>query len=428
MMKKDRRDFLKTAGISSAILLSGNLALAGESTSVTVQKKIAQLWQLEKLHADLSAQFARKHNDDILGVIGKWSHLNRKAVLHELIRLYGIDLQFTETQKLLYTAEDITGMEQGKFPSTKWQNQYDTLKGKGDKSLKDALFVLVQLTVEMIEYMKETINISSHKKVKESIAYLSDSSMSHYWSFSKKLREIGVSDGCCAVGRAYCKTPREYPISFGSEHERADKPLSNEMRHALAHMWSEEKMAHDAFEVVYSVYPQLRLFYNIGHWSETQHMTAVEELVALYDIDVNDYTNTQKHYDQKILRKMGPGDYAIEDFETRYNTVLLPYAVQGDIAALKLGCMVEVQDIWDLTGFLGQNNNPYIDRTFKYLIAGSQSHYWAYHHALIAKGISSGCCSAGNDYCKDASEYPSGSHDVGLALRWNQRSTCVKYA
>jgi hypothetical protein len=186
-------------------------------------------------------------------------------------------------------------------------------------------------------------------------------------------------------------------------------------------MWSEEKMAHDAFEVVYAVYPHLRLFYNIGHWSETQHKTAVEELIAFYNIDITDYGNADKHYDKSKLDKLGPSQYVIVDFEDRYNNVLLPYAVKGDIEALKLGCMVEVQDIRDLEGFFLQNSNPYIEQTFRYLIAGSQSHYWAYHYALVERGITNGCCSAGADYCKSHTEYPSGSGNRELAWLWWHR-------
>jgi hypothetical protein len=87
--------------------------------------------------------------------------------------------------------------------------------------------------------------------------------------------------------------------------------------------------------------------------------------------------------------------------------------------------MVEVQDIRDLTGFLGQNTgssyNQYIDRTFKYLIAGSQSHYWAYHYALIERGVANGCCSVGADYCKTPQEFPSGSGDKLLAKLWDRK-------
>ena len=180
-------------------------------------------------------------------------------------------------------------------------------------------------------------------------------------------------------------------------------------------------MAHDAYEAIYGLYPELRLFYNIGHWSEIQHMSAVEELVTLYNIDVNDYSNSDAHYKPQELRAMGAGDYAISDFEDRYSNILIPMAQQSRIKALQVGCITEVQDIRDLDGFLKQvGKNKYLERTFKYLIAGSQSHYWAYHYALIQIGVAQGCCSVGGDYCKTPDEYPSGSGDKLLATLWNQ--------
>jgi hypothetical protein len=249
--------------------------------------------------------------------------------------------------------------------------------------------------------------------------------MGHYWAIDQELKKDNLAtNGCCEAGSKYCKTHNEYHITLGTDHATAPK-LTMDQKHALAYMWSEEKMAHDAFETVYSVYPDLRIFYNIGHWSEVQHMTAVEELIALYNFDILDYGNEDGIYDQEKLRALETGKYAIYDFEDRYENTLLPYALKGDMYALKLGCMVEVQDIRDLKGFLGQNvgsiYNQYIDRTFNYLISGSQSHYWAYHYMLIQKGEEQGCCCLGEEYCKTPQEFPSGSGDRLLAKLWNRK-------
>ena len=429
---KTRRDFLKFATASAgAMALSPSMLEAQTHNMLTTAQKqaIAQLWQTEKMRDDVAKELGAKSGVDVLKTIGSFSSTNRKAVLNEIVKLYNIDLAYTEDATFLYTTTQISQMQSGTFASTALQNRYDTLVASGSASKKDAILTLVKLTVDEITQTQRYLSLfTPSDKVTQNLTYIIDGAMGHYWALDRELVKMGVVKGCCEAGNAYCKTPKEYAVTYGRDHISDAQELSNEQRHALAHMWSEEKMAHDAFEIVYAVYPHLRLFYNIGHWSETQHMSAVEELVALYNIDVNDYTNTSKHYDESKLRKMAVGDYAIEDFETRFNNVLLPYAVGGDISALKLGCMVEVQDIWDLTGFLQQNTNPYIKRTFEYLVAGSQSHYWAYHYALVEMGVSNGCCSAGGDYCKDASEYPSGSGQRELAGLWNRRDipTCMK--
>jgi hypothetical protein len=427
MYSSSRRDFLKYTGtLSGAALLTPESIYANDIAkhlNAAQNKAIAQIWQSEKMRADVTLALGSKYDNDLLKSLGSWSHSNRKAVLNEIIKLYRVDLSKLEDTTLLYSTEQILSMQSGEFASTPLQNRYDSLVKEGSKSITDGLKVIVKLSVEAIdEALRYKAIFNTQAKVKENITYLADNGMNHYWALDAELINKGVVTGCCAVGAKYCKNAKEYPRAFGLDHINSSKPISNEMRHALAHMWSEEKMAHDAFEVVYSVYPHLRLFYNIGHWSETQHKTAVEELIAFYNIDVTDYTQTSKHYDKTKLDAMGPGDYAIEDFESRYQNVLLPYAVQSDIKALQLGCMVEVQDIRDLTGFLQQNDgNKYIEQTFKYLIAGSQSHYWAYHYALIERGITNGCCSAGQDYCKSAAEYPSGNGNQELAWLWWHR-------
>jgi hypothetical protein len=421
-----RRDFLRTAGVlSGAMLIGSELLSADEIKGVrSAQKKaIASLWHEEKLKADLALSLAETYKDiELFETIGRWAGRNRRAVLNEIVNLYGIDLADTAEGHLLYTTDQIEAMAAGEFASKALTNRYNDLKNKASASPTKALQTMVALTVGTMDRIDRILSaLSPSDKVTQNMTYLFDGGAGHYWALDRALIEQGIPEGACSAGKGYCKTAAEYPITYGRDHLGDPTPLSNEMRHALAWMWSEEKMAHDAFETVYSVYPHLRLFYNIGHWSETQHLSAVEELVALYNIDVNDYTNHQKHYDRAALRSMGPGDYAISDFEDRYNNTLLPYAVQSDIAALKLGCMVEVQDVRDLTQFLGTNQgqNPYVERTFRYLIAGSQSHYWAYHYALIAHGEAQGCCSAGRDYCKDPSEFPSGSGQVELAMLWH---------
>ena len=414
------------AGALSGGLLIGSerlFASAGNPLTTQQQKLISDIWHHERLRASLARAFSQNFQNDLLTTMGRESASNRRAVLDEIVNLYDVDLSVTTAGRLYYTTEQLKAMELGTFPSTAMTDRYNDLKNEGSNSKIDAFVTLTKVTVDAVEKMQNALpSFSAHSKIQDNITYLIDSSMGHYWAINQELIASGVVEGCCRAGSDYCKTPAEYPIAYGTDHIDSDLTLTGSQRHALAHMWSEEKMAHDAYEVVYSLYPHLRLFYNIGHWSEAQHMSAVEELVALYNIDVNDYSNTDAHYKPQELRAMGRGDYAISDFEDRYNDTILPYAQQSDIKALQIGCMVEVQDIRDLTGFLGQvNGNKYLEKTFNYLIAGSQSHYWAFHYALIQRGVSDGCCSAGGDYCKTPEEYPSGSGDGLLAALWNRR-------
>ena len=424
-MMRTRREFLKIAGaISGGMLLDGGMLFSADNIPLTgkQQNMISEIWHTERLRASLARAFSEAFQNDLLTTMGRWSASNRRAVIDEIVNLYKVDLSSTENAHLLYTTEQLKAMELGTFPSTPMSNRFEQLKNEGLRSESDALLTLAKVSVDAIDAMKRYLDsFSGYRKIQDNIIYLIDGSMGHYWAIHQQLIGMGIVEGCCRAGSRYCKTPTEYPIAYGTDHLDGDLTLTSEQRHALAHMWSEEKMAHDAYEAVYGLYPHLRLFYNIGHWSEVQHMYAVEELISLYNIDVNDYSNREAHYKPQELRAMGAGRYAISDFEDKYASTLIPQAKQNDITALQLGCMVEVQDIYDLTGFLGQvGDNPYLEKTFKYLIAGSQSHYWAYHYALIQRGVAQGCCSAGGDYCKTPDEYPSGSGDHLLAALWNQ--------
>ena len=427
---RTRREFLKTAGaLSGGLLLGSEMLMASNGSPLTTQqqKLLSEIWHNERLRASLALAFFQEFPNNLLTKMGKESASNRRAVIDEVVNLFNVDLSLTSDAQLLYTTEQLKAMALGTFPSTSMTNRYDTLKNEGLSSTSDAFVALTKVSVDAINAMQSALpSFSGHSKIQDNINYLIDGSMGHYWAIHQELIGMDITLGCCSAGNSYCKTPAEYPIAYGTDHINNDLTLTDSQRHALAHMWSEEKMAHDAYEVVYSLYPHLRLFYNIGHWSEMQHMSAVEELVALYNIDVNDYSNTDAHYDEQALRAMGSGDYAISDFEDRYSNTILPYAQQSDIKSLQIGCMVEVQDIWDLKGFLGQvGGNKYLEKTFNYLVAGSQSHYWAFHYALIQRGVTDGCCSAGGSYCKTPEEYPSGSGDTLLASLWNRKRYIV---
>jgi hypothetical protein len=69
--------------------------------------------------------------------------------------------------------------------------------------------------------------------------------------------------------------------------------------------------------------------------------------------------------------------------------------------------MVEVTDITDLDGDIQTAEGADdLVAVFENLRSGSYMHYWAFDNALKAQGVSDGCCSLGDTYCKTAQEYP----------------------
>jgi hypothetical protein len=181
-------------------------------------------------------------------------------------------------------------------------------------------------------------------------------------------------------------------------------PLTQEDKEALAHMWNEEKLAHDVYLALYDLYPNNTL-YTIAQRSEAQHQASVEDLIAKYDLNIlsPDFSGG---YDPEALAQFGLGEFSIDSIKELYNT-LYDLGKNSEIDALKVGCMVEVTDINDLNTYINSGQlTPDMMIVFTNLRDGSYHHYWAFDKALKAKGVIEGCCSAGEEYCKTPEEYP----------------------
>lgn len=194
-------------------------------------------------------------------------------------------------------------------------------------------------------------------------------------------------------------------ISFNL-NDYSKSTLDSETKYALAHMWNEEKLAYDIYLALYKLYPDTKQFYNIATKSEVKHISAVEDLVKRYDINITNLGDYTIDYSEAELRALKAGEFAVPKIQTLYDQL---YA-QGKISkieALGVGCMVEVVDVDDLDEFikLSSDANDLI-ATFEYLKKGSFNHYWAFDKGLKNSGVSDGCCSLGSSYCKTQDEYP----------------------
>ncbi|NPA11332.1 MAG: DUF2202 domain-containing protein [Epsilonproteobacteria bacterium] len=180
--------------------------------------------------------------------------------------------------------------------------------------------------------------------------------------------------------------------------------LSDEDKEALAHMWNEEKLAHDVYLALYKLYP-LNTLYTIATQSEAEHEASVQDLIAKYDLNIlsPDFSGG---YDPEALAAYGEGEFSIQAITDLYNQ-LYDLGKTSDIDALKVGCMVEVTDINDLDNYINSGEiTPDMLIVFSNLRNGSYHHYWAFDGALKALGVSDGCCSVGEEYCKTPEEYP----------------------
>jgi hypothetical protein len=188
--------------------------------------------------------------------------------------------------------------------------------------------------------------------------------------------------------------------------------LTEEQAETLAYMWNEEKLAKDVYLVLYQYWgedAQLKPLYNISTGSEVQHQATVQQLLEKYDLDASQNDTVAKGYDAEALAAIPAGSYTNTKVQELYDA-LYNKGTASKQAALEVGCMVEVTDIEDLDKDLAVVEGiEDITKAFTFLRDGSYNHYWAFDQALKNMGVSDGCCSLGETYCKTAEEYPQSS-------------------
>ncbi len=228
-------------------------------------------------------------------------------------------------------------------------------------------------------------------------------------SVNTALNNLGISEPKITPEKAY-QNFKTYMMSIknGSyQTNPTDLNLTDEQKYAIAYMWNDEKMAHDLYLALYDIFPNKTL-YNIATKAETTHKSIVENLAKTYDINITNYQNGYgEHYSQEDLDKYGAGEFFIPAVQQTYDT-LYNQGSKSEIDALKVGCMVEVVDVDDLDKYLDVvKDKPDITSAFENLRSGSYNHYWAFDTALKNLGVSNGCCSLGDEYCKTPEEFPS---------------------
>ena len=192
------------------------------------------------------------------------------------------------------------------------------------------------------------------------------------------------------------------PISIELDTYTQDA-LTDEEKYALAYMWHEEKLAYDIYLELDKVNPANQLN-SIATKSEINHISLVEDLIEWYDINVTNLADYTINYSKEELDAMPTGVFAIDKIQKLYDD-LYAVGVVSKQKSLEVGCMVEVVDVDDLIEFIEDaHGNEAIVDTFTILLDGSYKHYWAFDKGLKNMGVTDGCCSLGNDYCKP--EYP----------------------
>lgn len=147
--------------------------------------------------------------------------------------------------------------------------------------------------------------------------------------------------------------------------------LSTEEIAALKFMREEEKLAHDVYAALYSLWGA-NVFYQIS-LSETTHTEAILALLTKYSIDDPAATTA-------------PGEFEDPELQTLYNTLMTMGQVNL-IEGLKVGALIEETDIHDIHEKMEITDATDILNVYASLLCGSGNHLRAFNEKLLEQGV-----------------------------------------
>ncbi len=160
--------------------------------------------------------------------IAENSETTHMATVQLLAKKYALTHEdFTNIDTLPSTNEiNSSYIIKGEYEIAELQKLYDALIVKGQDSEQDALEAGCMVEVTDINDLNTDIALAEDANASDVVVafnFLRDGSYSHYWSFDRGLKNLGVTDGCCALGVVdgvdYCQP--DYPnIMQGGGHGR----------------------------------------------------------------------------------------------------------------------------------------------------------------------------------------------------------------
>jgi len=175
----------------------------------------------------------------------------------------------------------------------------------------------------------------------------------------------------CGGGADLAAASAELAAATASASTTKATSLSVEEIAALKFMREEEKLAHDVYAALYSLWGA-NVFYQIS-LSETTHTEAILALLSKYGID-------------DPAAGAAPGEFADPALQTLYNTLMTMGRVSL-IEALKVGALIEETDIKDINEKLAITDEADIVTVYTSLLCGSGNHLRAFNEKLLEQGI-----------------------------------------
>jgi len=146
--------------------------------------------------------------------ISETSEVQHVSIVQDIVRKYSIDPDELTVVEEPVANRDVSfeDMPSGKYGVPHIQELYDFLYAKGQESQIDALEVGCIVEVTDVNDLNEYIELaheSNATDIEEAFTFLRNASYNHYWAFDTGLKNLGVAQGCCALGEIdgvnYCR-------------------------------------------------------------------------------------------------------------------------------------------------------------------------------------------------------------------------------
>lgn len=172
-----------------------------------VKETIDYMVNEEKLAYDLYSNLYTYHTASGTELFQLQNVAERSETVHD---------KLVEDLALRYEIEDAAVLPSGEFTLPELQSLYDALYAMGTVSPEEALKAGCMVEVTDINDLNADIALAIENNatdVTTVFTALRDGSYNHYWAFDRGLKNMGVLDGCCAIGTVdgvnYCHP--EYP-------------------------------------------------------------------------------------------------------------------------------------------------------------------------------------------------------------------------
>ena len=173
---------------------------------------LAYMWNEERLAHDIYLNLYAINPVTQLEKIATNSETVHISLVKDLVESYDLNITNLVDYKEHYSEAELEAMPSGIYGIQAIQDLYDELYAYGVASSQTSLEVGCKVEVVDVNDLDTYITeAGTNQALIDTFSILRDGSYQHYWAFDSGLKNLGITDGCCSLGSAFCKTTQEYP-------------------------------------------------------------------------------------------------------------------------------------------------------------------------------------------------------------------------